>query len=82
MFSKPAAQLQCCCSIQRRSTGELQHRKVYSYHCVSKQTITYHTVGYSGWGAVVVVEEGLVLLRQGEEEEVLLLLLLPLPLPC
>lgn len=57
----------------------MQHRKVYSYHCVSKQTITYHTVGYSGWGAVVVVEEGLVLLRQGEEEEEVLLLL---PLPC
>lgn len=31
-------------------------------------TLTYHTAGCPGWGVVVVVVEGLVLLRQGEEE--------------
>lgn len=41
----------------------------YSYHCVSNTlTITYHTVGCFGWGVVVLVEEELVLLRQGEAE--------------
>lgn len=57
MFSKPAAP----------SRGGVLES--YSYHCVSnKLTITYHTAGYSDWGAAVVVEEGLVLLRQGEVE--------------
>lgn len=48
--------------------GELQHQEdIYTHHCTGSTT-TYRTAGCSDWGSVVVVVvvvEGLLLLREG-----------------